>query len=66
MSVNCMTGSAYENHLLEEEGLQELGERGWEVFQFEKERIDLSDYKGTGKTPSDHDYKITFYCKREK
>ena len=66
MSVNCMTGSALDNHLLEEESLEELGERGWEVFQLEKERIAIEEYKGTGRLPKDNDYRMIIYCKREK
>ena len=65
-TVPCTTGSIVENGELVEEGLRELGEQGWEVYQMEKERMAIEEYKGTGMLPKDSDYRMIFYCKREK
>ena len=65
-TVPCTNGSIVENSELVEEGLRELGEQGWEVYQMEKERIAIEEYKGTGRLPKDSDYRMIIYCKREK
>ena len=65
-SVPCTTGSEVDNLELVEEGLRELGEQGWEVYQVEKERIALEEYKGTGGLPKKGDYRMKIYCKKEK
>jgi len=65
-SVACTTGSEVDNLELVEEGLRELGELGWEVYQVEKEKIALGEYKGTGGLPKDSDYRMIFYCKKER
>ena len=56
--LECREGSALLNHDFEEEQFNELGSKGWEIYQVDREKLENDD--------NIHNYALTIYCKREK